>query len=257
MNFTLKALVAAVALVAAGSANAAFLGNASGDGELALYVWDVASGNTFGFDLPANGTNTYTTKSILTSGDASFSVLGSAWTSFTNAFGSTASSSVKWAIFSADGTGVSTAAGTNYVGSTAKVGVDVAAFNITNSSLKQVMIKDTAYTGSTTFGSALPDASFYSTAAPFKTLIGETGTLSVNAWYNMANTTLDQTAGFWSITGNGTAATVSKTLVGNFSFDVATGSLVYVAAVPESDTYAMLLAGLGVMGLVARRRLAA
>jgi hypothetical protein len=34
------------------------------------------------------------------------------------------------------------------------------------------------------------------------------------------------------------------------------GGLSYVAAVPEADTSAMLLAGLGLMGFIARRRTA-
>lgn len=39
-----------------------------------------------------------------------------------------------------------------------------------------------------------------------------------------------------------------------FSFDQAAGTLTYTVPVPEADTYAMLLAGLGMIGLMARRR---
>jgi hypothetical protein len=49
-------------------------------------------------------------------------------------------------------------------------------------------------------------------------------------------------------------ATVEK-YAGVWSFDVATAQLSYVTApVPEAETYAMLLAGLGLMGAIVRRR---
>jgi len=264
MNFTLKALVATVALVAAGSANADFSAGNSGNGELALYVYDAGTGATFAMDLPAIGADTFTTKSILTSASASWTLSGADWTTFLTNFGTTASSSIKWTIFSADSTGVasSTVPGTNYVGTTFKVGTNIPAAIITSATFKTVSAKDAGF-ASTISGLNKPvngvvaaDPTLYSATVTYKSQIGETG--SIASFPNMTNTTLDQTAEFWSLTNNGTPSSVSKTLLGSFTFDYATGSLAYVAvAVPESDTYAMLLAGLGVMGMVARRRLAA
>ena len=51
------------------------------------------------------------------------------------------------------------------------------------------------------------------------------------------------------------AASVTK-YAGQWSFDAAQNQLIYAAAapVPEAETYAMLLAGLGLMGAVIRRR---
>lgn len=48
-------------------------------------------------------------------------------------------------------------------------------------------------------------------------------------------------------------AAVAK-YAGQWQFDAGTAQLSYVAAVPEAETWAMLLAGLGVMGALARRR---
>lgn len=56
--------------------------------------------------------------------------------------------------------------------------------------------------------------------------------------------------------GNGAAqaVTVSK-LIGEWTFDSVTNQLVYATApVPEPEAFAMLLAGLGLMGAIARRR---
>lgn len=50
------------------------------------------------------------------------------------------------------------------------------------------------------------------------------------------------------------AATYARTTVIAGSLPYGTASLEYVGAVPEPETYALLLAGLGLMGAVARRR---
>ncbi len=44
------------------------------------------------------------------------------------------------------------------------------------------------------------------------------------------------------------------TFAGQWHFDAATAQLSYAAPVPEAETWAMLLAGLGIMGAVVRRR---
>jgi MYXO-CTERM domain-containing protein len=65
----------------------------------------------------------------------------------------------------------------------------------------------------------------------------------------------------WNIVRNGTnnltTATATKLNIAGFNpyFNLSnTGALTYVAAVPEADSWAMLLAGLGLMGFIARRR---
>jgi len=50
------------------------------------------------------------------------------------------------------------------------------------------------------------------------------------------------------------ADTVASTRIGGARASFLSATLTYTAAVPEPETYAMLMAGLGLLGLVARRR---
>ena len=113
----------------------------------------------------------------------------------------------------------------------------------------------------------------------FNFTIGTPGTLSASAVsINLANllniTGLNGTLWdnhhpnglniFGTFSGNNITASFSNLAAGNYHIDFtgnATGALggsylaaVSVAAVPEPETFAMLLAGLGLMGTVARRR---
>jgi hypothetical protein len=69
---------------------------------------------------------------------------------------------------------------------------------------------------------------------------------------------INESLNFFKLTNSGSASngqTVVTAYAGTWSFDAATNSLIYqTAPVPEPETYAMLLAGLGLMGAVARRR---
>jgi hypothetical protein len=83
--------------------------------------------------------------------------------------------------------------------------------------------------------------------------------ITTSAVFN-ADQTLDSSANFYGLKGNssGTLNTLTD-FNGAFAFDASTGTLTYsatvlAAAVPEASTYAMLLAGLGLMGFMARRR---
>ncbi|MEC5386784.1 PEP-CTERM sorting domain-containing protein [Uliginosibacterium sp. H3] len=86
------------------------------------------------------------------------------------------------------------------------------------------------------------------------------GTNWANRFLFAATTNTTGTLDFFAIDGNtkGSAqqATISN-YYGKFAVDEAAGTLTWtttVAAVPEASTYAMLLAGLGMIGLMARRR---
>lgn len=85
--------------------------------------------------------------------------------------------------------------------------------------------------------------------------------LTVNVWNNSHPF---GTVNFGSFAGDASSYTFNLPSAGNYHVDItgtATGSFggtyavgLQVAAVPEPETYAMLLAGLGVMGAIARRR---
>ena len=96
-------------------------------------------------------------------------------------------------------------------------------------------------------------------------------TTTVNGWWNitgMTGTIVGNSSGSHTLVANGTGSTLTfgalsgdthYTLHFTGSSPVAAGQsftvgLTSVAAVPEPETYAMLLAGLGVIGAVARRR---
>ena len=85
--------------------------------------------------------------------------------------------------------------------------------------------------------------------------------LTVNLWNNSHP---NGSVNYGSFAGNGTGYTFNLPAAGNYHIDitgVATGIhggtygvALSAAPVPEPETYAMLLAGLGVMGAIARRR---
>ncbi len=59
-------------------------------------------------------------------------------------------------------------------------------------------------------------------------------------------------SGFWA----GTQGSISNIAIWNYTTDTGNNPGGTVAAIPEADTYAMLLAGLGLVGFAARRKLA-
>jgi len=272
MNFTLKALVAAVALVAAGSANAAYHAAGTGNSDLVLYVADTSTKASFAIDLTLQNA-AFTDIGVQTlTGTSVFTVPSTFGTNWTNFLKSASTGNMIWAVVGADTktkTGDKTLPGDINLVATANV---------------------TTANADTTAGNAISNASFVSAAGhvdgTYATKLGtgsytdvsSTGAVTTGNGYiynvgpnlqttqmfDTSNSIATSASGFYLLTGNGTTSSVSVTKMGDFSltFNGATGaSLSYtalpvVASVPESDTYAMLLAGLGVMGFVARRRLA-
>ena len=306
MNMKLKLIVAALALVAAGGANAAMDNAASGNGSLMMNLrfYDTAPSTqnvSAGFDLGVsmdealawNGVAGFTRTWNLSTGAVTGSGItgsqavgtyGTAWSSFNSTVAASSvanpASKIEFNVIALDMTGEGTAGvdGIRYL-STA----DTSFVNITNSNL--IAFKDmdayvNANNGLGTHASAANGASVVNKgvgAAYFGTVSGST---TGDSW--VAHTSEDTTKtlvtaqDFWLLTnaaGNG-AATSAKTAFGvdlnhngsigageysTWSVDAAAGTITYanagtyIAPVPEPETYALMLAGLGLVGFMARR----
>lgn len=238
MNFKLKTLVAAVALVGAvGQASAA---NTVTD--LVFYAWDNVSATSFMYDL---GTGFNATSSTI----APLNVAtGNDWASFTAAAGANWASTTQWGVFmNIDGSrvgstvhlgGSTSASNPTTAGSQINLLVNAAGLNVAGAthfgigSGKDNVLTTFVSNGNSTYGAALWNAGnavgavnvSFDSAVP-----GGRGIPSILTTYTPSN-------------GNGFAFDGSK-----LQYNVA-------AAVPEPETYAMLSAGLLMLGAFARRR---
>ena len=264
MKFQLKALVAALALVAAVPASAAIDAAASGNGSMILTLLDTVSNVSAGFDLGknysdfnmvastgfaiSNVTNPGTTFSWDLAGNADYATT---WANFLATSASDAN--IKYAITAGDLNQVVALGQTGYI-STYKANGSA----LTTSGLTTAVGNFDTYTanlgtlaGSNTNtvanGSALqiPATPFYTASKNNATGPVVAGVLGTNL-------------GVVQVVSSGTSFTnATQTIFGNGAYFnlSSTGALVYsVAAVPEADSWAMMMLGLGFMGFVARRK---
>lgn len=268
MKFQLKALAAALALSATVlPAQAAMTSATTGSSSLILTLLDFGSNVSATFDLgysydtfqslvnAAAGTGTYTFD--LAGGD-----YANAWTDYWNV---ASSANTKWAIYAADGTG--SGAGARGIISTYKSGA-----NLTNSNQLQTSIGNfntyiTQNNGldnhnSVENGASVVTSNLVNSFAGKATAYGSTGRINAQGHVSMDNLGQTMTV-VQQLTGATAASPVTFNTLGNaqggYTFNMAsngvlTFSVPTVTPVPEADSYAMLLAGLGVVGLVARRR---
>jgi hypothetical protein len=264
----LKLIAAAAAMVVAGSANAA-IGALAGNGELFFNIWDSTGSATLALTLPTLPTataNTITTFESAVAAGTTFSEVfnNSVVNSFIAGVANTAN--LQWNITAFDGQGANRLLSTYTVGTNplttqpipddsvirSAVGAGrtfVGNVNIdmgTTASAVKVASSAASFAGGTGFGSNIGGNLNYSTA----------GTLG--------NSSFASGLGFWRVDAlsTGTAApTYTQYLAGGanavhawVNYDAANGLTLTVAAVPEPETFAMLIAGLGLMGALARRR---
>jgi len=254
MKFSLKTLAAAAVMaVAASSSFAAIDNGANGNGELFFSAWDGAT--SYSYDLNVS----------IDSFEASKNAAGllnlSYGSDFTSSFGSWLSTanaaSLKWNILATDTAGqrrILSTVGAAILPATNK-GADVLRTAAGNIQTAVIAINGTldGNSGVTTSTSA---ASYAGTMGAFypKFNFDTTGNLLANSYTNGL--------AFEKTTANATGITVGvnsayvddgvavRSWIGSDN----TLHIAAVAAVPEPESYAMLLAGLGMIGLMARRR---
>lgn len=246
----LKGLVAAAVLAAALPAQAAVdLGNTD-NGSMLLTAVDFGINVSATFDLGLNysdfagGVNTTAQTWDLTSGD-----YAAAWTSFT---GSANLANVQWFVAGTDNLGagagsrglIATSTGTTSPVSTAPFLTTLGQF-------------DTFMTGLNLADnhSSVANGASVATAAPAEAArLFESGKLN-NVGSVVSGRIGESLQVLQATNGANSLLAASQTVFTNgFTFELTNaGSLIY-APIPEADTYAMLLAGLGLMGFIARRR---
>lgn len=271
MNFKLKTLVAALILAASVPAHAAIdYGNSAAKGSsMLLTVIDMSNGISASFDLGKNysdfsvvASSSFANSGVEASGtsfswDFTTGDYASAWSAFT---ASANLANTKWSVVGADSLGgllgsgyVATYAGTPAAMSSTTLTTAVTKFDQQLlTALSTIGNISTAENGAAvaTSGNAYGGFSFNSADNKFYS----TGPIISGA--------LNSSLGVMQATGGATALAPTKQYVfGNGAQFLmnSTGQLAYSTAavitpVPEADTSAMLLAGLGLMGFIARRR---
>jgi hypothetical protein len=270
MKFQLKALAAAAILAASIPAQANVALPSTGNGSSILVLIDRVSNLTATFDLGLNYSNFNTVASAgaigannaLTGTGLSFDLANNAnysatWNAFTSNGGVLANST--WAFLAADGQGTgtvgsqglfSTFAGAGAATTTNPLGTAIGAWGTTLTNVNFVNLVGTSTFGATTTGAALQNTAI---SAPYN-VTGKLNNVGAVVFGNVGSTLgVNQ-----YITGATVVAAAQNTIFTGASMSLgANGLLTYTTAaapIPEADTWAMMMLGLGFMGFVARRK---
>ena len=272
MKFQLKALVAAIAIVAAVPAQAAMQTGTNGDSSLILTLVDSTNVVSATFDLGS----TFTTfdRTVNQSWDLVSNLnYSAAWTAFSSA----ASAGKQWGVYMADGNGTGALAQQRFATSALATGLST----ISNSKLGgDAALFDEFITASNNIvanGSSIlnnhqqvADGSNFVSGLPGTNLAFGGNSKGYNngriaSGSSDANGDFDTNLFVWTLTrsstnnlGNATSAQLNVSGFNPYFNLSSNGVLTYTASnaapIPEPETYGMLLAGLGMIGFVARRR---
>jgi hypothetical protein len=265
-----KLLVGSAIAVSAMSAQAALILPSTGAGELMAIVYTVNNNNSFVLDLGITITN------FDTNNNQSFNLAASPyWSTFiTNSVGNTP---IQFGVIGADSDGLNTGAGSKSLYVTAAPGSSVGTLPSNNTlgqrannvgSFQQSLNEsvDATFTGN---HSTVTDGSSLDTSAATATAGALLATGNPNLIFVNAGTNAEL---FRISTGTGAGAqpavltdffssTETNNNGGYFSLNTSTGVLDYFGApgavvnpVPEASEWAMMLSGLGMLGLMVRRR---
>lgn len=266
MKFQVKALVAAIALSAAAlPAQAAVTLASSGSSSLVLSLLDNANNISATFDLGYSYSTFSDLVTAANSGSFSWDLTSGDYADAWSAFSGVANlSTAKWAIYAADGTGsgvgargiLSTFVSGNTVVSTQQLNTTIANFDSYLNAVNALPTHSTTENG----GSSVTSGNAY---AGRSIAYGTTGTINSSGHISAGKfgdtlTFIEQLGG--ANVGARPTTTILGNATGNYTFSLNNaGTLSFnvpsvTTPVPEADSYAMLLAGLGIVGLVARRR---
>lgn len=270
MKFQLKAIAAAVILVASIPAQAAIATGASGNSSFVLTVFDQTASVQASFDLGINYlnfnqvaaagavSNVTDLGTTLTWNLASNPDYASAWTPF---IAVATSPNIRWGVSAVDNAGAPGAGARGYISTRTAPAV-----SMTNQQLLNALGPvDTFINNENFFGHTAANGSlFTASAATGFTLYGNgnnrlggsaAGPLNLVSGLNSSALVEQRTTGSTS----GVAQNVGTLFTNGASFTLGSnGVLTYAtnpaAPIPEADTWAMMLLGLGFMGFVARRK---
>lgn len=253
-------LAAAAALVAlSGAANAAIDNGSTGNGELFFSIWDANSSYTRDLNITLNSF-----ESAVAAAGAYLNQV-SADSLFTSFLSTADLSTVKWAVSAVDSMGerrlletfsvmpTTAQMKTNDVLRTAAGAVQGFVSNMNNNGMLNAesntyAVGTSGYAGQGQYGSTSNNGIGFDRSGTAANNSYETG---LNLLRINALATGIQKGIYTQYTDNGSALRAFLDLnQGSATF----GQLTIAAPVPEPESYAMLLAGLGVMGAIARRR---
>lgn len=254
MKFSLKSVAAALVLAAsAASASAAIDNGSNGNGELFFSAWDGQSSYSYDLNVSIDAfeTNKNASGLLNLSYGSDFTSSFSSWLSTAN------TASLKWNILATDTAGQRRILAT--VGSTVLPATNsasdvlrTAASNIqtTLNSVNQILVGNSAVTTSSSAASYAGFMTGFYTRFNFNTA----GTLSANSFASglTFEKTLGNASGFSAGTNNAYddgGVAVRAWLASDNTLHIGA-----VAAVPEPSEYALMLAGLGMIAAIARRR---